>query len=82
VPELPEVEIAARNIRAWAEGRRIVRVETDPRAARIFRPGNRAAFARALPARAWYAWTAAASTCSSRSWTDGAARSASGRTSA
>jgi formamidopyrimidine-DNA glycosylase len=48
VPELPEVEIAARNIRAWAEGRRIVRVTTDPRAVRIFRPGNRAGFARAL----------------------------------
>jgi formamidopyrimidine-DNA glycosylase len=48
VPELPEVEIAARNLRAWAEGKRIVRVETDPRAVRIFRPGDRAAFARAL----------------------------------
>jgi formamidopyrimidine-DNA glycosylase len=48
VPELPEVEIAARNIRRWASGKRIVRVETDPRAVRIFRPGDRAAFARAL----------------------------------
>lgn len=48
MPELPEVEIAARNLRRWAEGRRIDRVETDARAARIFRPGDRAAFARAL----------------------------------
>jgi formamidopyrimidine-DNA glycosylase len=48
MPELPEVEIAARNLRRWAEGRRIARVDTDARAARIFRPGDRAAFARAL----------------------------------
>ena len=48
MPELPEVEIASRNLRRWAEGRRIARVTTDPRAARIFRPGDRAAFARAL----------------------------------
>jgi len=48
VPELPEVEIAARHLRRWAEGRRIERVTTDPRAARIFRPGSRVAFARAL----------------------------------
>ena len=48
MPELPEVEIAARNLRRWAEGRRIARVATDPRAARIFRPGDRRGFARAL----------------------------------
>jgi formamidopyrimidine-DNA glycosylase len=48
VPELPEVEIAARNLRRWGEGRRIERARTDPRAARIFRPGDRAAFARAV----------------------------------
>jgi formamidopyrimidine-DNA glycosylase len=48
VPELPEVEIAARNLRRWAEGRRVERVRTDPRAARIFRPGDRAGFARAV----------------------------------
>jgi formamidopyrimidine-DNA glycosylase len=48
VPELPEVEIAARNLRRWAEGRRIERVSTDARAARIFRPADRVAFARAL----------------------------------
>jgi formamidopyrimidine-DNA glycosylase len=48
VPELPEVEIAARNLRRWAEGRRIDRARTDARAARIFRPGDRASFARAI----------------------------------
>ena len=48
MPELPEVEIAARNLRRWAEGRRIERVRTDPRAARIFRPGDRIALARAI----------------------------------
>jgi formamidopyrimidine-DNA glycosylase len=48
VPELPEVEITARNLRRWGEGRRIERVRTDVRAARIFRPGDRAAFARAV----------------------------------
>ena len=48
MPELPEVEIAARNLRRWGEGARIVRVTTDPRATRIFRPGSRAAFTEAL----------------------------------
>jgi len=48
MPELPEVEIAARNLRRWAIGRRIERVETDPRARRIFRPARPAALARAL----------------------------------
>ena len=48
MPELPEVEIAARNLRRWAEGRRIARVASDPRAARIFRPGDRGGFAREL----------------------------------
>ena len=48
MPELPEVEIAARNLRRWAEGRRVVGVEWDPRARRIFRPAAPAAFARAV----------------------------------
>ncbi len=48
MPELPEVEIAGRNLRRWAEGRRLAAVSTDPRAARIFRPGDGAAFARAV----------------------------------
>jgi formamidopyrimidine-DNA glycosylase len=48
MPELPEVEIAARNLRRWTAGRRIVQVETDPRARRIFRPQSRAHLERAL----------------------------------
>jgi formamidopyrimidine-DNA glycosylase len=48
MPELPEVEIAARNLRRWAAGRRIVEVEWDPRARRIFRPAAPATFARAV----------------------------------
>ncbi|HTN52753.1 MAG TPA: bifunctional DNA-formamidopyrimidine glycosylase/DNA-(apurinic or apyrimidinic site) lyase [Anaeromyxobacter sp.] len=48
MPELPEVEIAARNLRAWTAGRTIERVETDPRARRIFRPARPPAVARAL----------------------------------
>jgi formamidopyrimidine-DNA glycosylase len=48
VPELPEVEIAARNLRRWTAGRRVEAVETDPRARRIFRPHSRARFERAL----------------------------------
>jgi len=48
MPELPEVEIAARNLRSWAEGRRIERAEADPRGRRLFRPGTGRAFAAAL----------------------------------
>jgi formamidopyrimidine-DNA glycosylase len=48
VPELPEVEIAARNLRAWTRGRRIERVEAAPGVSRIFRPSRPAALARAL----------------------------------
>jgi formamidopyrimidine-DNA glycosylase len=48
MPELPEVEIAARNLRRWTSGRRIVKVDTDPRARRILRPATPAAFARAI----------------------------------
>jgi len=51
VPELPEVEMAARSLRAWAQGRRVEAVETDRRAARLFRPGSGAAFARAVKGR-------------------------------
>ncbi|BDG09460.1 bifunctional DNA-formamidopyrimidine glycosylase/DNA-(apurinic or apyrimidinic site) lyase [Anaeromyxobacter paludicola] len=51
MPELPEVEIAARNLRRWTRGRRIEAVETDPRAARVFRPGAPEAFAAALAGR-------------------------------
>jgi formamidopyrimidine-DNA glycosylase len=48
VPELPEVEIAARNLRAWGAERRIERARTDPRAVRIFRPVAPSALARAI----------------------------------
>jgi formamidopyrimidine-DNA glycosylase len=40
MPELPEVEVAARNLRRWAEGKTIRAVRTDRRAARLFRPGT------------------------------------------
>jgi formamidopyrimidine-DNA glycosylase len=40
MPELPEVEVAARNLRRWALGRRVRAVQADPRAARILRPGS------------------------------------------
>jgi formamidopyrimidine-DNA glycosylase len=48
VPELPEVEIAARNLRAWTRGRTLVRLEGDPKARYVFRPSTPAALARAL----------------------------------
>lgn len=48
MPELPEVEIAARNLRTWTRGRRIVAVEPDPKARYVFRPAGPAAFVRAM----------------------------------
>jgi formamidopyrimidine-DNA glycosylase len=48
MPELPEVEIAARNLRGWTRGRRIVAVEAAPKARTLFRPSTPAAFARAV----------------------------------
>ncbi len=48
MPELPEVEIAARNLRAWTRGRTLVRLEADPRARYVFRPSTSRALARAL----------------------------------
>ena len=48
MPELPEVEIAARNLRAWALGRRIEVIEAERAARYVFRPAGPAAFARAL----------------------------------
>jgi formamidopyrimidine-DNA glycosylase len=48
VPELPEVEIAARNLRSWALGRRVERAEADPKARYIFRPAKPAAVVGAL----------------------------------
>jgi formamidopyrimidine-DNA glycosylase len=48
MPELPEVEFAARCLRRWARRRAIAAAELDPRARRIFRPASPAAFARAI----------------------------------
>ena len=48
MPELPEVEIAARNLRRWTPGRRIEAIDPDARARYVFRPATPAAFARAL----------------------------------
>jgi formamidopyrimidine-DNA glycosylase len=44
MPELPEVEVAARNLRRWALGRKVRAIDFDRRAARILRPAS----ARAL----------------------------------
>lgn len=52
MPELPEVEIAARNLRAWALGRRLVAVEVDGKARRLLRPTSAAVFARSARGRA------------------------------
>jgi formamidopyrimidine-DNA glycosylase len=51
MPELPEVEIAARNLRGWALGRSIQAAEAEEAARRIFRPEGPAAFRRALRGR-------------------------------
>jgi formamidopyrimidine-DNA glycosylase len=48
MPELPEVEFAARCLRRWALGRRIAAAGSDPRARRVFRPASPATFARAV----------------------------------
>jgi formamidopyrimidine-DNA glycosylase len=48
MPELPEVEIAARNLRAWTAGRRVVRAEVDRGARYVFRPSTPAVFARSV----------------------------------
>ncbi|HEX8705560.1 MAG TPA: bifunctional DNA-formamidopyrimidine glycosylase/DNA-(apurinic or apyrimidinic site) lyase [Myxococcaceae bacterium] len=43
MPELPEVEIARRNLASWFQGRRVVKAEADD--TRIFRGARRAKFA-------------------------------------
>jgi formamidopyrimidine-DNA glycosylase len=48
MPELPEVEIAARNLRAWTKGRTLASVDADVQARYVFRPSSSAALARAL----------------------------------
>jgi formamidopyrimidine-DNA glycosylase len=51
VPELPEVEIAARNLRAWGVGRKIEGAEADRAARYVFRPARPAAVVGALVGR-------------------------------
>ncbi len=51
MPELPEVEVAARNLRRWTRGRRIVAIETERRAGRLFRPASSTSLAPLLGAR-------------------------------
>ena len=45
MPELPEVEIAARNLRAWAAGKTIARADAEPTAKYVFRPATPRKFA-------------------------------------
>jgi formamidopyrimidine-DNA glycosylase len=40
MPELPEVEIAARNLRRWTAGRAVLEAEIDAKARRIVRPST------------------------------------------
>lgn len=49
MPELPEVEFAARHLKKWLHGRRIVRAEADK--TRVIRPSSPAAVAKALAGR-------------------------------
>ena len=49
MPELPEVEHAARCLRRWLHGAVVARAEAD--ASRVFRGGGRRAFVRSLPGR-------------------------------
>jgi formamidopyrimidine-DNA glycosylase len=51
MPELPEVEIAARNLRRWMARRRIGALRADARARRLFRPGTPAALQALAGAR-------------------------------
>jgi formamidopyrimidine-DNA glycosylase len=48
MPELPEVEFAARTLRRLALGRRVEAARADPRARRLFRPSTPAAVIGAL----------------------------------
>ena len=49
MPELPEVEHAARSLRRWLTGAVVARAEAD--GSRVFRGGGRRAFVRSLPGR-------------------------------
>lgn len=48
MPELPEVEIAARNLRAWAVGRELFALEASGGTSYIFRPAGKARLEKAL----------------------------------
>ena len=51
MPELPEVEVAARNLRRWALGRKLRAVRADRGAARILRPTSARTLAALTGAR-------------------------------
>ena len=51
MPELPEVEIARRNLERWLKPRRVVKAEAEK--TRIFRGGDRGAFAKLKGRLAW-----------------------------
>lgn len=51
MPELPEVEVAARNLRRWMSRRRIRALQADPRGKRLFRPATPAALQALAGAR-------------------------------
>jgi formamidopyrimidine-DNA glycosylase len=51
MPELPEVEVAARNLRRWAIGRRVRGARAERGAMRILRPGTPRALAALAGAR-------------------------------
>jgi formamidopyrimidine-DNA glycosylase len=51
MPELPEVEVAARNLRRWALGRKVRAARADRTATRILRPASSRALAALAGAR-------------------------------
>jgi len=53
LPELPEVEVAARNLRRWTQGRRVRQAHVDPAARRILRPTGSRGVAAALTGAAF-----------------------------
>jgi len=53
MPELPEVEVAARNLRRWTHGRRVGQARIDPAARRILRPTGTRGVAAALAGTAF-----------------------------
>jgi len=53
VPELPEVEVAARNLRRWTRDRRVRQARVDPAARRILRPSGTRGLAAALAGAAF-----------------------------